>query len=72
MITIGARRSALSGVRTTLLLLALVAALAYVLRRSWWLATFVAAALLFILNQGYPSRSTLGKLKELPTVIKMK
>ncbi len=46
----------------TLLLIALVAALAYVLRRSWWLATFVAAALLFILNQGYwqPTLQTLS------------
>ena len=48
--------------RLTLLLIALVAALAYVLRRSWWLATFVAAALLFILNQGYwqPTLQTLS------------
>ena len=30
-----------------------VAALAYALRRSWTLTTFVALALLFILNQGY-------------------
>ncbi len=30
-----------------------VAALAYVLRRSWTLTAFVALALLFILNQGY-------------------
>jgi len=37
----------------TVLLIALVAALAYVLRRSVLLALFVACALLFILNQGY-------------------
>ena len=29
------------------------AALAWLLQRSWWLASFVAAALLFIMNQGY-------------------
>ena len=37
----------------TLLLLAALVVLAFVLRRSWPLAVFVAAALLFILNQGY-------------------
>lgn len=35
------------------LLILLVAALAYALRRSWQLTLFVALALLFILNQGY-------------------
>ncbi|MGO9039937.1 MAG: choline ABC transporter substrate-binding protein, partial [Steroidobacteraceae bacterium] len=35
------------------LLIVAVAALAWVLRRSWALAAFVALALLFILNQGY-------------------
>ena len=35
------------------LLILLVAALAYALRRSWQLTVFVAVALLFILNQGY-------------------
>ena len=35
------------------LLILLVAALAYALRRSWQLTVFVALALLFILNQGY-------------------
>ncbi|TLY50172.1 MAG: choline ABC transporter substrate-binding protein, partial [Gammaproteobacteria bacterium] len=29
------------------------AGLAWLLQRSWWLASFVAAALLFIMNQGY-------------------
>lgn len=37
----------------SLLLIAAVGALAWVLRRSWGLAAFVVAALLFILNQGY-------------------
>ncbi len=36
-----------------LVLIAAVAALAWVLRRSWTLTAFVALALLFILNQGY-------------------
>jgi glycine betaine/proline transport system substrate-binding protein len=36
-----------------LLLSALITALAWLLRRSWPLALFVALALLFILNQGY-------------------
>jgi choline ABC transporter permease protein len=36
-----------------LVLIAVVAALAWVLRRSWTLTAFVALALLFILNQGY-------------------
>jgi glycine betaine/proline transport system permease protein len=35
------------------LLIVMLAALAYALRRSWRLALFVAAALLFIMNQGY-------------------
>ena len=35
------------------LLILLVAALVYALRRSWQLTAFVALALLFILNQGY-------------------
>ena len=35
------------------LLILLVAALVYALRRSWQLTVFVALALLFILNQGY-------------------
>ena len=35
------------------LLIVAIAALAWVLRRSWPLAVFVALALLFILNQGY-------------------
>ena len=34
-------------------LIAVIAAMAYGLRRSWPLTAFVAAALLFILNQGY-------------------
>ena len=37
----------------SLLLIALITALAWLLRRSWPLALFVALALLFILNQGY-------------------
>jgi glycine betaine/proline transport system substrate-binding protein len=37
----------------SLLLIALITALAWLLRRSWLLALFVALALLFILNQGY-------------------
>jgi glycine betaine/proline transport system substrate-binding protein len=36
-----------------LVLIAAVAALAWLLRRSWTLTAFVALALLFILNQGY-------------------
>jgi glycine betaine/proline transport system substrate-binding protein len=36
-----------------LVLIAAIAALAWVLRRSWTLSAFVALALLFILNQGY-------------------
>ena len=36
-----------------LVLIAAVAVLAWVLRRSWTLTAFVALALLFILNQGY-------------------
>jgi len=36
-----------------LVLIAAIAALAWVLRRSWTLTAFVALALLFILNQGY-------------------
>jgi glycine betaine/proline transport system substrate-binding protein len=36
-----------------LVLLGLVAALAYALQRSWKLVLFVVAALLFIMNQGY-------------------
>jgi glycine betaine/proline transport system substrate-binding protein len=36
-----------------LMLIAAVAALAWLLRRSWTLTAFVALALLFILNQGY-------------------
>jgi glycine betaine/proline transport system substrate-binding protein len=35
------------------LLITIIAALAYALRRSWTLTAFVALALLFILNQGY-------------------
>jgi glycine betaine/proline transport system substrate-binding protein len=37
----------------SLVLIGLLTVLAYVLRRSWPLAAFVALALLFILNQGY-------------------
>jgi glycine betaine/proline transport system substrate-binding protein len=37
----------------SLVLIGLLTVLAYVLRRSWPLAVFVALALLFILNQGY-------------------
>ena len=37
----------------SLVLIGLLTVLAYVLRRSWPLALFVALALLFILNQGY-------------------
>ena len=36
-----------------LVLIAMIAALAWLLRRSWTLTAFVALALLFILNQGY-------------------
>ena len=38
------------------------AALAWFLRRSWWLVVFVVAALLFIMNQGYwePTLETLA------------
>lgn len=52
-------RFAIDGMTTALvwlpkpLLILLVAALAYALRRSWQLTLFVALALLFILNQGY-------------------
>jgi glycine betaine/proline transport system substrate-binding protein len=44
-----------------LALIAAIAALAWVLRRSWTLTAFVALALLFILNQGY-WLATLGTL----------
>ncbi len=52
-------RFVIDGVTTTLvwvpkpLLILLVVALVYALRRSWQLTLFVALALLFILNQGY-------------------
>lgn len=52
-------RGTVDGVTTLLralpspLLIALMGALAFILRRSWSLAVFVIAALLFILNQGY-------------------
>ena len=45
-----------------LILIALIAALAYWLQRSWWLVGGVAASLLFIVNQGYwePTLNTLA------------
>ncbi len=49
---VGTCNRALAAVPAPLLILA-AAALAWVLQRSWALAGFVAAALLFIMNQGY-------------------
>jgi glycine betaine/proline transport system substrate-binding protein len=50
--TVDGATAALRALPSPLLIVA-VAALAWVLRRSWPLAVFVALALLFILNQGY-------------------
>jgi glycine betaine/proline transport system substrate-binding protein len=61
---VGALIAAVSGVLHALpapLLILGAALLAWTLQRSWWLAGFVAAALLFIMNQGY-WQSTLDTL----------